>query len=74
MEFAVSIDDKARVWRVEARIPMSSVAAEAPAPGTRWRINFYRHDTANEGFMAFSPTLTDTFHTPSRYGWIVLGD
>jgi predicted TIM-barrel fold metal-dependent hydrolase len=70
MESAVTVDETARVWRVEVRIPLRSLAAEKPTANTRWRINFYRHDTANRGFLAFSPTLTNTFHTPERFGWL----
>ena len=55
---------------IEVRIPMSALSTKAPEPGTRWRINLYRHDTATNGFLAFSPTLTNTFHTPDRFGWL----
>ena len=72
MESVVTVDESARVWRVEARIPMRALAAGSPQTGTRWRINLYRHDQANKGFLAFSPTLTGTFHTPARFGWIEL--
>ena len=70
MESAVSVDDAARVWRVEVRIPLRALAAATPQPGTRWRINLFRHDKAGRGFLAFSPTLTATFHTPERFGWL----
>ncbi len=70
MESAVSIDESARIWRLVVRIPLRAISLTAPEPGTRWRINFFRHDTATRGFLAWSPTLTDTFHTPSRFGWL----
>jgi len=70
MESAVSIDEPARVWRAEVRIPLKALASTRPQPGVRWRINLFRHDTANHGFLAFSPTLTGSFHTPERFGWI----
>jgi len=72
MESAVTIDDKAKVWRVEVRIPMSALAVSPPAAGTRWRLNLYRHDAASRSGLAFSPTLTGTFHTPDRFGWLEL--
>jgi predicted TIM-barrel fold metal-dependent hydrolase len=72
MESAVTVDDKAKVWRVEVRIPMSSLAVSPPAAGARWRLNLYRHDAANRSGLAFSPTLTGTFHTPDRFGWLEL--
>ena len=70
MESAASVDEEHHVWRIEVRIPMSALSKKALEPGTRWRINLYRHDTATRGFLAFSPTLTDTFHTPARFGWL----
>jgi Carbohydrate family 9 binding domain-like len=70
MDSAVSIDEAAHVWRVEVRIPMRSLATVPPAAGGRWRINLYRHDKANNAFLAFSPTLNGNFHTPARFGWI----
>ena len=70
MESAVTVDDAAHVWRAEIRIPVKALAAAPLQPGTRWRINLFRHDTATQGFLAFSPTLTATFHTPERFGWI----
>lgn len=70
MESTVSVDEAAHVWRLEVRIPLRALAETAPQPGTRWRINLFRHDTAGRGFLAFSPTLTGTFHTPERFGWL----
>jgi hypothetical protein len=72
MESSVSVDESAKVWRLEVRIPMKSLSAAAPQPGTRWRINLFRHDTATDAGLAFSPALTGTFHTPERFGWLEL--
>ena len=72
MESAVTVDETAKVWRCEARIPMKALAATAPAAGTRWRINLFRHDAASRVGLAFSPALRGTFHTPSRFGWLEL--
>ena len=82
MESAVSVDAAARVWRVEVRIPLGVFfPPDEPPPGTLAPIDYlpnatargsslYRHDTATRGFLAFSPTLADTFHTPTRFGWL----
>ncbi len=72
MESKVSVDEAAKVWRLEVRIPMKAISAVAPAAGTRWRINLFRHDTAGNAGLAFSPALTGTFHTPERFGWLEL--
>ena len=55
------------VWGTDESGPYQAI----PQPGVRWRINLFRHYTANRGFLAFSPTLTGSFHTPERFGWIV---
>lgn len=70
MEYAVKIDEPAKVWRVEARIPLASISETKPQPGTRWRANFYRHDRKHSTGLAFSPVLKPSFHTPDRFGWL----
>jgi predicted TIM-barrel fold metal-dependent hydrolase len=70
MQSAVGIDQPAKVWRVEIRIPLRAISADPPTAQSRWRINFYRHDKANNAHLAWSPTLTNTFHTPRRFGWL----
>lgn len=70
MEWKVTIDEENKVWRAEIRIPMQSLASTTPSAGTRWRINFYRHDKSNSAHLAWNPTFTTTFHTPAKFGWI----
>jgi hypothetical protein len=65
---AVYVDKKARTWNCEMRIPLENLTSVKPAAGTRWRLNLYRCDRANNAFLAWSPTLTGTFHTPERFG------
>jgi predicted TIM-barrel fold metal-dependent hydrolase len=67
-ESRVQVDQKAHVWRCEMRLPIHSLAAAAPSVGTRWHLNLYRCDRANKAFLAWRPTLTETFHTPERFG------
>lgn len=69
-ESAVTVDDTANVWRVEVRIPLAALSEQVPQRGSRWRINLFRHDRENRAGLAFSPTLTGTFHTPDRFGWL----
>jgi hypothetical protein len=64
----VNIDKKQKVWTCEMRVPIENLSKAQPLPGTRWRINLYRCDRANQAFLAFCPTLTETFHTPERFG------
>jgi predicted TIM-barrel fold metal-dependent hydrolase len=65
---ATQVDQKARLWTCEMRIPLAELSAAKPGPGTRWRANFYRCDRAQRGFLAWNPTLEGTFHTPERFG------
>lgn len=67
---AVSIDEEQRVWRLEARIPFTSLAPNTPAAGDRWKLNLYRMDRHGNAALAFSPVLTGSFHTPARFGWL----
>jgi len=69
-ESVVRVDEAARVWRVEARIPHAALAGRAPRAGERWRLNLYRQDRAGNAALALSPTLRPSFHTPERFGWL----
>jgi predicted TIM-barrel fold metal-dependent hydrolase len=71
MESTVIVDADAKVWRVEARIPLESLSSTKPQAGSRWRLNFFRHDRHHNAGLAFSPTLARTFHVPERFGWLV---
>ena len=72
-ESATRVDEKAKRWTVEMRIPWRALSKTKPATGVRWRINLYRCDYANNAFLAFNPALTGTFHTPERFGILELG-
>jgi hypothetical protein len=65
-EVAVKVDEK--VWRAEWRIPLSALSATAPKPGANWRINLLRCDYAHKAILAWSPTLSGTFHAPEKFG------
>ncbi len=67
-ESAVRVDRARGIWTTELRIPLSALSATAPAAGTRWRLNLYRHASGTRDFLAWSPTATATAHTPARFG------
>ena len=65
---AVKVDKKAKRWTCEVRIPLKSLASTKPQVGTQWRLNFFRCDRDNNAFLAWSPALTGSFHTPEKFG------
>jgi hypothetical protein len=68
------MDEKAKVWTADLRIPLATLTDARPAAGTRWRLNLYRSDRAGNVFLAWNPALTGTAHTPERFGVIELTD
>jgi predicted TIM-barrel fold metal-dependent hydrolase len=67
-ESCVAVDQTAKVWYCEWRIPLTALGKTPPKPGARWRINLYRCDRANQAFLAWHPTLDGSFHVPKRFG------
>jgi hypothetical protein len=65
---AVTVDQHAKVWRCEMRIPLGSLSDTKPEVGTQWRLNLFRCDRANQAFLAWRPTLQRNFHVPERFG------
>lgn len=69
-------DDVDAGWSVEWAIPFAALGVAPPAPGARWRANFFRIDQAGGGeYSAWSPTYADPpdFHVPARLGVLVFG-
>ena len=73
-ESVVKVDEKAKVWTAEMRIPLRALGAGRPTKGARWRLNLYRHDIAHRVFLAWSPTATATAHTPEKFGYLEFGE
>jgi predicted TIM-barrel fold metal-dependent hydrolase len=55
-------------WICEVRIPLKALSNTSPKPGTRWPLNLYRCDRAHNAYLAWSPTLNGSFHTPEKFG------
>lgn len=68
---ATVVDEGSKVWRAEIRLPLAALSDRLPAAGTRWKLNLYRIDKASSAYLAFSPTLRGSYHTPERFGWLV---
>jgi predicted TIM-barrel fold metal-dependent hydrolase len=71
---AVKVDKKRKVWTVEWRMPLEVLSSAKPAPGTRWRLNLYRCDKASNAYLAWSPVLKSSFHTPEKFGVLEFGE
>ena len=69
---SVKVDDVARRWRAEFRIPLSALAGAEAKPGARLRLNLFRSDRAADAFLAWNPTLQNTTHVPERFGVLEL--
>jgi hypothetical protein len=69
-ESFVKVDYAKKTWTTVMRIPLKALHPQGASAGTRWRANFYRIDRAQQAFLAWNPTLTRTYHTPERFGWM----
>ena len=67
---AVKIDKRRKVFTVEWRMPLELLGSTRPTAGTRWRMNLYRCDRANNASLAWSPVLKGSFHTPEKFGML----
>jgi len=68
LESAVKVDEQRKVFTVEIRLRVDKLTDKKPIPGERWWLNLYRIDRANKAFLAFSPTMNGSFHTPEKFG------
>lgn len=68
------IDEKAKVWYAEMRIPFGSIDSRAPREGLQLRINLYRAQgpPPNRKLICWQPVHSQTFHTPEAFGKMVL--
>ena len=73
-EAAARIDRQARVWYGAMRIPFKSIDERTPAAGNRFRANLYRSQgpPLHKQDIAWKAPMTETFHTPERFGQLEL--
>jgi len=71
---AARIDPAAKIWYGAMRIPLSALQSHAPAVGDSFRINLFRSQgpPPNRIDVVWQPTMTQTFHTPERFGLLRL--
>jgi hypothetical protein len=81
-KWAVKVDgtvqnsaDRDRGWNVELSLPLGEAVTapnHPPKDGDKWRLNLYRIERKpKEQYIAWSPTLKPSFHTPSRFGEVM---
>jgi Carbohydrate family 9 binding domain-like len=73
-QVSARIDHAAHVWYGAMRIPLAAIDSRQPAPGNTLRVNFFRTQgpPPNRKEVTWQPPMTDTFHTPERFGLLKL--
>ncbi len=69
-QISTRIDRAAKIWYAAMRIPFAAIAQRSPADGTTFRINLYRAQgpPSQRKYIAWQPTMSDSFHVPDRFG------
>lgn len=69
-ESRTRVDEAAKTWICEMRIPWPSIDARKPRAGNELRLNLYRIEGAppNRKFIAWQPVQALSYHTPERFG------
>jgi hypothetical protein len=73
-QVAARIDRKAKIWYGAMRIPFAALDERAPAAGNIFRANLFRSQgpPGRQTSIAWKAPLSDTFHTPKRFGQLKL--
>lgn len=68
------IDEAAKIWYGEMRIPMKAIDPRPSAKGNQMRLNLYRIQGPphNRKHIAWQPTGQDNYHVPEAFGRLVL--
>jgi hypothetical protein len=69
-EVSARIDRKAKVWYGAMRIPFAAIDPHPPVSGTRFRANLFR--SQGKQAIAWKAPMSQTFHTPERFGTLEL--
>jgi len=68
------IDRKAKIWYGAMRIPFAALDPREPAAGNIYRANLFRSQgpPGSNKSITWQAPMTDTFHTPERFGQLEL--
>lgn len=73
-QVSARIDQATHIWYGAMRIPFASIDSRTPAAGNTLRVNFFRSQgpPPNRKEVTWQPPMSDTFHTPERFGLLKL--
>ena len=73
-QVSTRIDRAAKTWYAAVRIPFKAIDPRPPAEGNTFRINLYRAQgpPSRRKYIAWQPTMSDSFHVPDRFGILKL--
>jgi len=73
-EVKARIDEAAKIWYGEMRIPMDRIDKRPPRAGQDLRINFFRFQgpPPDRKRIAWQPTHADNYHVPEAFGLLRL--
>jgi len=69
-QISTRIDHAAKIWYAAMRIPFAAIDQRPPADGNTFRINLFRAQgpPSQRKYIAWQPTMSDSFHVPDRFG------
>lgn len=70
------VDENAKVWFGEMKIPLAGLDVNAPKAGREMRVNFYRMQgpPPDPIGVAWQPTNNRSYHVPEAFGRLILGN
>ncbi len=73
-QVSTRIDRAAKTWYAAMRIPFAAIDQRPPADGITFRINLFRAQgpPSQRKYIAWQPTMSDSFHVPERFGILKL--
>ncbi len=74
MQSAARIDASSNIWYAYMRIPWSAISSRPAAVGNNFRVNFYRCQGSDPDrkYIAWQAVHRPSFHTPERFGTLML--
>lgn len=74
LEVSARIDKAAHVWYGAMRIPYAAIDSRLAVAGNTLRINLFRCQgpSSTRLYLAWRPSMSDSFHVPERFGILKL--